>query len=495
MKPVYKNFLEVEQIAKEQFSFGEGIMMENAAFALENSVRNALQKNLHLAQTNGSFFQKVFVLCGGGNNGADGLALARRLCGSVNVDVLMVFPPKTEEAKLQYKMAVAVGVNFIQSFNENDSYSVVVDCLFGTGFHGQLDEKSKNLILKLNKSSAFKIAGDIPSGLDKNGNGSDVFCADETVCMGAIKLAHLCDFAKDFIGKLTVAPLGICEEKLIQVKMPDAMLLEEKDVHLPERTKKNIHKGKFGHLAVIAGEKPGATVIAGTSALCFGCGLVTCVEFEGECQKIMMSPELMTCDSFPQNTNAILLGSGLGRDSKSFEKIDRVFNFVKQMKSANLVLDADFFYQKDLSKKIEELNSLKNAKILLTPHPKELHALIKECFDEKVEFLQIVENRFFYVQEFCKKYQNLVLIAKGTVTYISKGSCVFICDGNAPSLAKAGSGDVLAGMCGALLAQGFSDIEAAKTAAYFHAKAGRAVLPNFTCTPLLLANKLLENFV
>ena len=487
MKPVYKNFSEVENLAKEQFFFRQGIMMENAAAALEKSVLEALNKTSKIAD--GSFLQKIIIVCGAGNNGADGLALARRLCPMLDVKVLLTAEPKTEEAKMQYKTARAIGVDFINFFDEKCSYSVVVDCMFGTGFHGELDEKSKKLIQKLNQIDAFKIACDVPSGLDKDGFGGEVvFCADETVCMGAIKLAHLSDFAKDFTGKLTIASLGICEEKLIQVKTPDAMLLEEKDIVPPERKKKNVHKGNFGHLGVAVGEKPGAAAIAGTSALCFGCGLVTCVQFEDECKKIIMTPELMVSNSFPENTNVVLLGSGLGRDLKRLKEAEKVLNFLHKMKSPAAVLDADFFYQEELLQKLERLDSLKNARILLTPHPKEFYNLIKECLDENVEFTQVVQNRFLYVQMFGKKFKNLVLVAKGAVTYIVKEDRIFICDGNAPSLAKAGSGDVLAGMCAALLAQGYSDLDAARTAVYLHAKAGRAFLPNYACTPLSLAN-------
>ncbi len=515
MKPVYIDSSVPEKKAKEIYNFPEFIMMENAAVALERELR------LHVESVSDSDEKKsVFILCGTGNNGGDGYALARRMSGLLPVKIFSAGEPKTEEAAGQKLMAVSSGVEVTEAVEEalselKNFSGVIVDCLYGTGFHGSLNETAEKLLTVANESAAYRIACDIPSGLDRNGmiscasQGKKLaFCADLTVTMGALKTALYSDEAKDFCGKIVVAELGLSSQKFCACAEPDAFLLESDDIKLPVRTKKSAHKGDFGHAAVIMGEKAGAAVIAGTSALSFGAGLVTEID-SGLCgTSFMMNPELMISDSMPERTSAVLLGSGLGRSEKSFAVARKVIEKVCEMKNPSVVLDADFFYYENIAEVLERLNSIPDARVILTPHPKELHELLRHSLviepvdsksakhitgrprDSEITLSDVCTHRFEYARQFAEKFPNLVLVSKGADSYICAGKNCFICDRGTNALAKAGSGDVLAGLCAALLAQGYSAVEAAKTAVFAHAEAARSFERSYECTPLKLAKFL-----
>lgn len=490
MKPVYNDSSIPEKEAKKRFCFPENIMMENAAAALESCIEHS---------------STVLVLCGTGNNGGDGYALSRRIYKKVSsIDILAFGEPKTDEAKVQAKMCKMAGVKIWQYEDfenlRNKEYSVIVDCIFGTGFHGELPEKVRTVIEWANGRECYRLACDVPSGLK--------FIASKTVTMGALKSILLKDEAKDYCGEIEVADMGISSSLFESCAKPDAFLLEEADVKLPVRTRKSVHKGDFGHASVIMGEKAGAAVIAGTAALSFGAGLVTEVD-SGLCgTSFMMNPELMISDSMPERTSAVLLGSGLGRSEKSFAVARKVIEKVCEMKNPSVVLDADFFYYESIAEVLERLNSISGASVILTPHPKELHELLRRSSviepvdsksakhitgcprDSEITVSDVCIHRFEYARQFAQKFPNLVLVSKGADSYISAGKSCFICDRGTNALAKAGSGDVLAGLCAALLAQGYSAVEAAKTAVFAHAEAACSFERSYECTPLKLAEYL-----
>lgn len=500
MKAVYVNSGIPEKEAKKRFCFPENIMMENAAAALEKYVLISSPET-------------VLVLCGAGNNGGDGYALSRRIFGKVkNLFVIAFAEPKTEEAILQRKIAISVGVKIFNAVEwfvdfgktlEFSASDVIVDCVYGTGFHGELPEDVKAALDWCNGQAAVRVACDVPSGMK--------FAAYKTVTMGALKKNLYDDSAKDFVGEITVADLGISSSVFESCAKPDAYIIEENDVKFPVRTKKSVHKGDFGHVCVVLGEKLGAGIIAGTAALRFGAGFVSVLKNEFAGQNFAMSPELMVSENFPEKTSAVLLGSGLGRSENAEKLVQKTVDFVCAMKNPAVVLDADFFYSRNLTSILEKLNSLPGARVILTPHPKELCELVnalnlklekQEFSDEqksqteesaeqkKILLPEVVKNRFEFAAEFSKKFPNLTLIAKGANTYIFSEKTAFICDKGTNSLAKAGSGDVLAGLCVSLLAQGYSAKNAALTSVYAHAVASSKFEYNFECAPLNLIEKI-----
>lgn len=486
MKPVYIDSTEAEKTCKAHFFFPECVMMENAAAALEKEV--LAHKEVVAGKTCCDF--NVLIVCGGGNNGADGLTLARRLVGQTEVTVILVKAPSTLEAQIQYKMASACGV---QISNKKDAlknihsknWSVVVDCLYGTGFRGELSDESRELIQELNDLDSYKIACDIPSAL--------TFKADKTVTMGALKTILFCDRAKDFTGQIVVADLGLTSSKFCSLISPDGYLLEKEDIVLPLREKQNVHKGNFGHSSVIIGNAPGAGIIAATAALKAGAGYSTAVTgYSANCQQFYMNPELLQNKEIPAKTTAILLGSGLGRDFESPETklaIQDTLSFLREYPKTAVVLDADIFYSPDIKRILKDLSE-SDTQVILTPHPKELHQLLQSCTSSEWNMETVLENRFEVARMFSQVYPNLVLVSKGANTFITTGSGCYIFDKGSAALAKAGSGDVLAGLCTGLLAQGYQALTAAQTAVWIHGTALESMEYNFMASPLELIQKL-----
>lgn len=481
MKAIYNNSTVPEREAKIRYHFPENVMMENAAAALETLVMDIV------TQMGLDSDSKVLVVCGSGNNGGDGYALARRLCGKTRVSVISVAEPRTFEAIQQSKMTKAVGVD-ITSIAESSlirlsdmivsGANVIVDCIYGTGFHGEMPESSEKLIKLLNASSAIRVACDIPSGINENGECSPVtFKADYTVTMGALKSALYTDAAKDYTGVISVAELGISTVNFDKCGQADAYLIESSDVKLPLRKKRSTHKGNYGHTVVIAGEKSGAAIMAATSAMEFGSGLTSLYESENSnLNQFKISPELMITKKLPPKTTAIVLGSGLGSMPQNFyNELTAWFAFAKK---PACVLDADIFNYDNLGGLLTQLNAAENARIVLTPHKKELERLLENLSLDTPE-------------ELVKQFNKVVLVAKSAVTKIYSGEKVYVMNEGVQSLSKGGSGDVLAGLICALLAQGYNALDAAITGTVVHAQAAKKIgAEDYSLTPMKLIEAL-----
>jgi hydroxyethylthiazole kinase-like uncharacterized protein yjeF len=239
----------------------------------------------------------------------------------------------------------------------------------------------------------------------------------------------------------------------------DVFLLEETDMKLPTRNKANTHKGSFGHLAVIVGEKEGASMMSGLSALRFGVGLVTLV---GELQS-SLSIELMEDIHLPKNTTAIAFGMGFSE----FE--DEIVEDVLESE-APIILDAGIFSSEVILEFLEQ----KDRSIVLTPHPKEFVSLWNMTIDSPLNIAILQANRFDKVREFCELFPHVTLLLKGANMIIAKDEQLFINSFGTSKLSKGGSGDVLSGLIGALLAQGYDGLEATIQASLAFTSAAKA---------------------
>ena len=435
MKKIFDEVRSLDKRAIEKFHLTEDILMENASLGLKNYITKKFKKN-----------SSILIVCGSGNNGADGISLARLLQKKFEVSLYLVNEPKTEIGKLQLKRAKSINVNFVNKIFQAD---VVVDCLFGTGLNKKLDENSVSLINSLNSFNSFKIACDIPSGINSLGQITPTaFKADITITMGALKTALLTDIAKDFVGKIKVANLGLPED-IFQIET-NKYLLQKSDLKLPLRDIKNSHKGTFGHVNIVSGEKIGASIIASDASFAFGAGLVTIVS-----QNEKNIPfHIMQSKSISENCTAIALGMGLGEiESLKLEEILQL-NIPK-------VLDADIFYNSLIVKYLDE-------NIVLTPHPKEFISLLKLTNIADISIKNLQNNRFLYVEKFCKIYPKVTLLLKGANVIISKNEKIYVNIFGSSKLSKGGSGDVLSGLIASLLAQGYTSLEAAINASLAH---------------------------
>lgn len=559
MQKLFKDTRLLDKATVEKFGLTEDIMMENAASSLEKAVFSCAGEHELFSGKKKGF--SVLILCGSGNNGGDGYVLARRIAGKntggfscrINVSVFAVKPAKSAMCILQAERAQKAGVKIFQLPQESKSGSelddtfidalksadIIVDCIYGSGFHGKLDAVTACLLEYVNKSDACKIACDIPSGIDSNGfietvtaNQPDnseplAFKADITVTMGALKTALYSDFAKDFCGKIICADLGVSGQ-LFETSdssvEPDAFVLEKSDLVLPVRKKQNANKGSFGHTAIICGEKPGAAIIAGTAAFEFGSGLVTLVLTEklqkAETSAICIDGELpvacpaqlMQSPGLPKNTKAIAAGMGLGVNSESAGKfLSELFarqtgaaldrdgtNKSSKEKYIPIVFDADMFSRKEIVQFLEKSN-LDKTPLVLTPHPKEFSSLLNLTGFGDFSVAEIVKDRINLSKTFVKNYPYCVLLLKGANVCITckdgsdeKDRTVktFINPFGDSCIAKGGSGDVLAGLIASLLAQGYSPFEATKNASLAHALAAGKMSGSYNVTPFSLIEQI-----
>ncbi|GAA8139218.1 NAD(P)H-hydrate dehydratase [Helicobacter pylori] len=461
MLSVYEKGNALDKRALEEWLLSEDILMENAAMALERAV---LQ--------NASLGAKVIILCGSGDNGGDGYALARRLMGRFRVLVFEMKLAKSPMCQLQKERAKKVGV-VIKTWEDNHKdleCDVLIDCVVGSAFKGELEPFLD--FESLSQKARFKIACDIPSGIDSKGRvDKRAFKADTTISMGAIKSCLLSDRAKDYIGELKVGHLGVFNP--IYEIPTDTFLLEKSDLKLPLRDRKNAHKGDYGHVHVLLGKHSGAGLLSALSALSFGSGVVSIQALECEITSNNKPLELVFCENFPKKLSAFALGMGLENIPKDFKK---------WLELAPCVLDAGVFYHKEVLQALEK-------EVILTPHPKEFLSLLKSV-GINISMLELLDNKLEIARDFSQKYPKVVLLLKGSNTLIAHQGRVFINHLGSVALAKAGSGDVLAGLIVSLLSQNYTPLDAAINASLAHALAGLEFKNNYALTPLDLIEKI-----
>ncbi|EJB57625.1 ribokinase [Helicobacter pylori Hp H-30] len=461
MLSVYEKGNALDKRALEEWLLSEDILMENAAMALERAV---LQ--------NASLGTKVIILCGSGDNGGDGYALARRLMGRFKVLVFEMKLAKSPMCQLQKERAKKVGV-VIKTWEDNHKdleCDVLIDCVVGSAFKGELEPFLD--FESLSQKARFKIACDIPSGIDSKGRvDKRAFKADTTISMGAIKSCLLSDKAKDYIGELKVGHLGVFNQ--IYEIPTDTFLLEKSDLKLPLRDRKNAHKGDYGHAHVLLGKHSGAGLLSALSALSFGSGVVSIQALECEITSNNKPLELVFCENFPKKLSAFALGMGLEGLPKDFKK---------WLGLAPCVLDAGVFYHKEVLQALEK-------EVILTPHPKEFLSLLKSV-GINISMLELLDNKLEIARDFSQKYPKVVLLLKGANTLIAHQGRTFINNLGSVALAKAGSGDVLAGLIVSLLAQKYTPLDAAINASLAHALAGLEFKNHYALTPLDLIEKI-----
>ena len=440
MQKIFDEVNSLDKRCYEEFLLSEDLLMEHAASSMA----------LYICE-NFSHLNSILIVCGSGNNGADGIALARLLHTKFNVNLYLGSPLKSSMAKLQLQRVQALGVNIVEELTLCD---ITVDCLFGTGLNKALNENYINLINILNSYTSIKIACDIPSGINTIGQVESIaFEADITITMGALKTSLFTDVSKDYVGEIIVANLGV-QRNIYEIES-NKYLLEKSDMKLPFRDKKNSHKGNFGHLNVIVGCKKGAGIIAANAAFGFGAGLVSIV-----CHENFELPyHIMQTHFISENCTAIAIGMGLGKYET--EEIRKILN-----KNVAKIIDADLFYDELICEVLEQ-------ELVLTPHPKEFISLLKLCNIANITIDELQNNRFLYVEKFCEKYPKVVLLLKGANVIIAQDKKIFVNTFGSAVLSKGGSGDVLSGLIGSLLAQRYKPLDATISASLAHTLAAR----------------------
>lgn len=438
-----KLFFSTDEFDKKLMDLGLGteILMENAAAKIASLVRKKLKKG-----------SKILCVFGGGNNGTDGLCAMRRLSGDYECEIYQISDKLNAICQAQLDLALKFGVKQSRNLKGYDCY---IDGIFGSGLNKILSPKITQIINQINSINALKIAIDFPSGLSKSGEILGAcFRADYTITMGALKYGLYMDNAKDHVGKIKLANLGVSEENFVQNS--DINLVEIADLVLPFRSKNNTNKGDFGHVYVVCGQISGAAIIASLAAYAIGAGLVSLYTNE---KLSGVSPILMQKSSL-ENAQVLVAGSGLGE--AKFE--------LSSLTNKKCVIDADLCHDAKIFDYLDQ-------NMVLTPHPKEFSALLTNSKIDNVSVSDIQNDRIKFAKKFSQKFPN-VLVLKGANTIIAQNGVCYVVDCGAPSLAKGGSGDVLAGIIAGYLAQNFSTLNSAINGVLAHALSVRKIRKN-----------------
>ena len=412
------------------------------------------------------------ILAGKGNNGGDGYALAR-LLKNENKEVLVLAVgglPTSKDARTMYEK---LDKNLVYSVSEKGlaeakkqirRAQMVVDCMFGTGFHGKLDRTSAALSIAAREK--YTIACDVPSGVDCNTGAAceNAVRADVTVTFAAYKPFCFLQPGKQLAGKIVKASIGM-PGQAIQAQKP--YLFATDDRLLKQKLKprgENTHKGSFGAVQLVCGSKKmtGAAVMAAKGALRSGVGLV----YMASDKKTRRILQTHLCEPVFVNrtqktkATAAVIGCGLGKKARVIKKYAKT--------DLPCVIDADALTYLSEKKHMHILHEFSCA--VITPHPLEMARLIGK------DVAAVEADRIGTARSFAAEY-GVTVVLKGHHTVIASPSgLTYINTSGNSGLAKGGSGDVLAGVIGSLLAQGYPALDAAALGVYLHGKAADSLL-------------------
>lgn len=466
-----KHLAQADQITIKNEGITSAELMERAA----TGVFREIHRQLNHDQI------PIKIFCGIGNNGGDGLVVGRLLREegyNVAVYIVNFTKDRTPDFLLNYNRLKDMGKPspiLLQSesdFPPIPSTDFVIDAIFGIGLNRAAEGWVAALIKHINKSGAFVLSIDMPSGLFANKATSSedvVIKANYTITFQAPKLVFYLPQTAEYAGDIQVLDIGLDQEYLNSVS-PAAHLIDKEEalkLYIPRKVFS--HKGDYGHSLIIGGSygKIGSILLSATSALRTGAGLVTI--YTPQCgYQILQSglPEAMVITDegekelsnikFDLDPDIICFGMGAGTSETTFKTFESLLRSLQKP----MVIDADGLNM--LSQNIELLELIP-PKSVLTPHPKELERLIGKWKDD----LEKIDK----AKKFSKKH-DVVLVMKDAKTLVIYDEDVYINNTGNPGMATAGAGDVLAGVITGLISQNYLPLNAAVLGTYIHGKAG-----------------------
>lgn len=475
----------IDHRASSEFGIPSLILMENAGLRTLEVIEDILGETRR---------KSIIILAGKGNNGGDGLVVARHLLNSgamVKVFFTGQVDKLTSDSRVNYEILMRMGASIIPLSSEQDldrlmlslmNADLIVDALYGIGFKGSLNPFDSRLVEMVNWCRAPVVAVDIPSGVEADSGRvhGEAIKADHTVTFALPKIGLVLEPGKEYVGTLSVADISI-PAVLLEDKNIKTNLINEQIVRTMLKPRAaDSHKGTYGHTLVIGGSPgmAGAVMMAALAALRTGAGLVTAAVPESlttvvdsNLVEVMTAPLAETGHSAiaPEALPAIenLLGTvsvcAIGPGMSRYPEAGAIVRFVLERSGIPLVIDADGLNALD-----NDITILKDRQvpIILTPHPGEMARLTGKSIEE------IQSDRLETAREFAQKW-GVTLVLKGNKTVIANpsGEAYINISGN-PGMATAGSGDVLCGIISGLIAQGLKPQDAAFIGVYLHGLAG-----------------------
>lgn len=467
----------------EAYSDAHGVsyemLMDNAgAAAAEQIFRLAMERDIS---------DGVLIFCGKGNNGGDGFVIARCLADAgIKTSVILADgEPATELAGKKYCALDGCDVmsltdNIDEAFRLFSSCAVIVDAVYGTGFHGELPPAIKACFSYAERCNAVKLAVDVPSGgncLTGEASENTLNC-DYTITFGYKKIGMLSEPLRSLCGNIIVADIGFTDDQCRSTGyVAEDFTLESALSLIPPRPE-NAYKNMFGRLLNIAGSRcmSGAAALSTMAALRSGAGLVTSASTAEVLDRIssaffeatllplkaaedgtISAENVGTLLDFAEKCTAVSIGCGLAVSDDTVKIVSELVNNVK----CTLIIDADGL--NCLCRCIDIIRNTKS-RLIITPHPGELRRLYKATYGEDAE-----ADRLTMAVELSREY-NITVAAKGVPNYIAGDGRLYICKAGNPGLSRGGSGDVLTGIVAALAAQGLAPIDAAAAGVHIHGK-------------------------
>ena len=460
----------IDEYAINTIGIPQMVLMERAAYEVFSFIVESFNSDA-----------KILVVVESGNNGGDGIAVARMLNeAGYKVDIYHINEVKKQSDgfKNQYEIACKLNVNFIDEIKDI-GYDVVLDGIFGVGLNREVVGKHAEIIRRMNALSAYKIAIDIPSGIDSKKGLilGTAFKADTTITFELMKLGMLIGTGYEYSGNVIVRHIGIPMQAVESIS-PCLYTYDEDDIDrlLPSRHA-DTHKGSYGKIGVIAGSKnvAGACLFSAEAAYRMGCGLVKICTVE-ENREIIQSrlPEamLITYDSADKQSvklalddilkwsDVIVIGPGLGTKDYANDIVKTTLDTF----TGKIIADADAI--NIISENKEWLKASKTD-IIITPHLMEMSRLTG------IKTGEIKSDKYNIAREFAREY-NVVVVLKDSRTIVTDGGIqAYINTTGNNGMATGGSGDVLSGMLAGLAGQGMEAYEAAKLGVCMHGLAGQ----------------------
>jgi len=463
---------EIDRKTSEEFGLSGEVLMERAGVSVAQKIKEL------------SLPKKILVLSGPGNNGGDGIVAARELHNAgMNVRVILLFEKEKLSPDCLRELRKAerfkVPIEFRDSIDEKDTHgSTILDAIFGTGLKKPIKDPIGRVIDIVNNSHRPVVSVDIPSGISSD-TGSIMgraIRAGHTITFGLPKRGHLLHPGAAHTGVLHIVDIGFPSELISDEKIT-CRTIERDDIIVPERPLYS-HKGDYGHVLLIAGSrgKTGAAFMAARACMRAGAGLITIGVpeslmgvFQERVTEEMTLPLPETKSGnisskaidivrkfIEQKADVLAIGPGIGVSKEIHSFIEGIFDGI----DIPSVIDADAIS----ALKKPFIKRLRNA--VITPHPGEISRLTG------VRVEDIEKNRIGFAYEFIIGLPDNILVLKGAPTLVSGAGKVWINTTGNPSMAKAGSGDVLTGVISALLGQKLSPLMSAITGVYLHGLSG-----------------------
>lgn len=467
-------------------------LMERASRALAGEIAALISRN-----------NEIIIFAGTGNNGGDGLAIARMLATSgynIHTCILNISPSRSPEWEENLKLLTAITETRVTNAESAAGLPVlspemvIIDAIFGSGINRSPEGVAAAAIRLINDFGGKVISVDVPSGLPgENTEGFDselIVRASYTLVLQAPRLSFMFPENHRYTGEWRVVPIGLHPAGLIVTESPYHYSEGAEIANAIRRRRRNEHKGNFGHALLAAGSfgKMGAAILGARAALRTGAGLLTChIPAKGyHIMQISVPEAMVETDQSeiivseirePDRFDAIGIGPGIGCKPNARKAVATLLNEY----NGPLVIDADALNILALN---PELLKLAGERAILTPHPGEFARL---AGDSSSGYEQLEKQIAF-----SGKY-NCVVVLKGANTSVSlpDGNVFFNSTGN-PGMATAGSGDVLTGVILGLLSQGYSPASAAITGVYLHGLAGD-IAAGLKCMESLIASDITEN--